>query len=458
MDQKQISREIYRLIVPILLENMLQTLAGLISTAMIGRLLSSDISAQGICLRITDTLWYLYKGLSVGTTVLVSYWYGSGHRGQCRRAVEQAMLCTVPLALAFSAFFFIAPELPLRFFTQDAEIGTKALEFMKIMRLGFPFAALMCINTAAFHGHGNTRTPMMIAVAVNAVNVACGYVFIYGAFGVPAMGVRGAAFALVVSQVTGACLGLALLYLPRGLLYGEDAGKRFFVMDWKLAKEVYATGLPVACESIMWQISAILVSKIVLTYGSDCFAAYQLGLQGETIFEMPSVGFSTAATSLASKALGMRDDGLFKAYFRQLIKSASIISLFTSAGLLVTPGFVMRLLTDKPELQAIGAGYLFIMGFMQLPQNLSQVFNGTIRSAGYKNVPMRVVFTGIWIIRIPLILLFAYVLKWDILFVWVAMGLDQFSRCILSGLFYRHKKIGDSVLRLPPQEQEALRA
>lgn len=455
IDRKQISREIYRMIIPILLENMLQTLAGLISTAMIGRLLAADISAQGICLRITDTLWYLYKGLSVGTTVLVSYRYGAGNRDQCRRTVEQAMLCTVPLAMVFSLFFFIAPELPIRFFTDDAVIREKALEFMKIMRFGFPFAALMCINTAAFHGHGNTRVPMVIAGVVNAVNVAFGFIFIYGAFGIPAMGVQGAALALVLSQVTGAGLGLFLLYGRRGLLFGEVSGKRFFSVDGKLAKEIYATGLPVACESIMWQISAILVSKIVLAYGSSYFAAYQLGLQGETIFEMPSVGFSTAATALASKALGMRDDGLFKAYFRQLIKNASFISLFTSVGLLVTPRLVMGLLTDKPDLQVIGMGYLFMMGFMQLPQNLSQVFNGVIRSAGYKNVPMRVVFMGIWIIRIPMILLVAYVLHWDILFVWLAMCADQFSRCIASAIFYRRKKIGDSVLRLREQDAAA---
>ncbi|MDD2956516.1 MAG: MATE family efflux transporter [Oscillospiraceae bacterium] len=416
------------------------------STAMIGRLLAADISAQGICLRITDLMWYLYKGLAVGTTVLVAYRFGEGKRGQCRRVAEQAMLCTVPIALLFSLFFFIAPGLPIRFFTDSAEISGKALGFMKIMRFGFPFAALMCINTAAFHGHGNTRTPMVIAGLVNAVNVVCGYVFIYGAFGVPAMGVLGAALALVVSQVAGALFGLFLLYRPGGLLREEHAGKRFFEIDWKLAREVYVTGIPVACESIMWQLSAVLLSKVILTFGDNSFAAYQLGLQAESVFEMPAVGFSTTATALSSKALGMRDDDLFKAYFSQLVKNSVVISLFTSVGLMITPHLMMAMLTDKPDLQAIGVGYLFVMGFTQTPQNLSQVFNGTIRSAGYKNTPMKVAFMGIWLIRMPLILLVAYVLHWNILFVWICMFIDQISRCTVSGLFYRRKNIRDSVL------------
>ena len=68
----------------------------------------------------------------------------------------------------------------------------------------------------------------------------------------------------------------------------------------------------------------------------------------------------------------------------------------------------MTLMTDKPELQAIGVVYVFVMGFIQIPQNLSRIYNGTIRAMGYKNAPMLVAGFGIWIVRIPLCMLAAY--------------------------------------------------
>lgn len=71
-ETKKIKREIYHIIIPMILENILQISASLITTAMVGRLLANDISAQGICVRITDTLWVFYKGVAIGATVLIA--------------------------------------------------------------------------------------------------------------------------------------------------------------------------------------------------------------------------------------------------------------------------------------------------------------------------------------------------------------------------------------------------
>ena len=76
--KKAIKREIYQIIIPMILENILQISANLVITAMVGRLLANDISAQGICIRITDTLWCFYKGVAIGATVLIARAYGAG--------------------------------------------------------------------------------------------------------------------------------------------------------------------------------------------------------------------------------------------------------------------------------------------------------------------------------------------------------------------------------------------
>ena len=127
---------------------------------------------------------------------------------------------------------------------------------------------------------------------------------------------------------------------------------------------------------------------------------------------------------------------------------AASVALFTFAG-----GF-MTLLTDKPEIQAIGRVYVFIMGFAQIPQDLAKVYNGTIRSAGYRNMPMMISFIGIWCVRVPISVVFGKLLGWDISFVWIAIALDQIVRILLSIGVFQKKRVIDRVLQGPPAQAQ----
>ena len=162
-----------------------------------------------------------------------------------------------------------------------------------------------------------------------------------------------------------------LLYNKKKGLFSDTVRQgSFFKLDRKCIYEVYTTGIPAALESMFWQFSAIILSKIILSYGAAAFAAYQLGIQAETITEMPAIGFSTASTTLAARAIGKRDQKLQKIYFKELLKVGTAISIVTSLLFILLPKVFMQMMTDKPELQAIGVVYVFVMGFIQIPQKL----------------------------------------------------------------------------------------
>lgn len=446
--KKAIKREIYQIIIPMILENILQISANLVITAMVGRLLANDISAQGICIRITDTLWCFYKGVAIGATVLIARAYGGGRHQECRKIAEQTMLTEMIIVLIFQVVLYFQAPVFLGFFSKDAQILSLAQGYMKTIVFGFPFVVIMTVVTASFQGYGNTKVPMYIAVLMNVVNIICGYCFIFGAFGIPGMGIKGAATALVTAQAVGACTGLYLLYKKKGGLFRKmPAAHRFFSFDRQCIYEIYTTGIPAALESMFWQFSAIILSKVILFYGNQAFAAYQLGIQAEEITEMPAIGFSTASTTLAARAIGRQDEELRRVYFKELLKVGVVISSITSVLLIFLPQFFMTLMTDKPELQAIGVVYVFVMGFIQIPQNLSRIYNGTIRAMGYKNAPMLVAGFGIWTVRIPLCMLAAYVLGLPLTAIWIIIAVDQISRFLLSaGLYYRINRKRERIL------------
>ena len=440
--KKVIKRDIYQIIIPMILENILQISANLVITAMVGRLLANDISAQGICIRITDTLWCFYKGVAIGATVLIARAYGAGRHQDCRKIAEQTILTEMIIVFIFQVVLYFKAPLFLGFFSKDPQILSLAEGYMKTIKFEFPFVVITTVVTASFQGYGNTKIPMYIAVLMNVVNIVCGYCFIFGAFGIPGMGIKGAATALLMAQAVGAGTGLYLLYKKKGGLFRKVPSEhRFFSFDKKCIYEIYTTGIPAALETVFWQVSAIILSKVILFYGNQAFAAYQLGIQAEEITEMPAIGFSTASTTLAARAIGMQDEELRKVYFKEQLKVGVFISSITSVLLIFLPRFFMTLMTDKPELQAIGVVYVFVMGFIQIPQNLSRIYNGTIRAMGYKNAPMLVAGFGIWIVRIPLCMLAAYVLRLPLTIIWIIIAMDQVSRFLLSvGLYYRINK------------------
>ena len=440
--KKVIKRDIYQIIIPMILENILQISANLVITAMVGRLLAKDISAQGICIRITDTLWCFYKGVAIGATVLIARAYGAGRHQDCRKIAEQTILTEMIIVFIFQVVLYFKAPLFLGFFSKDPQILSLAEGYMKTIIFEFPFVVITTVVTASFQGYGNTKIPMYIAVLMNVVNIVCGYCFIFGAFGIPGMGIKGAATALLTAQAVGAGTGLYLLYKKKGGLFRKVPSEhRFFSFDKKCIYEIYTTGIPAALETVFWQVSAIILSKVILFYGNQAFAAYQLGIQAEEITEMPAIGFSTASTTLAARAIGMQDEELRKVYFKEQLKVGVFISSITSVLLIFLPRFFMTLMTDKPKLQAIGVVYVFVMGFIQIPQNLSRIYNGTIRAMGYKNAPMLVAGFGIWIVRIPLCMLAAYVLRLPLTIIWIIIAMDQVSRFLLSiGLYYRINK------------------
>ncbi|MEG0895695.1 MAG: MATE family efflux transporter, partial [Oscillospiraceae bacterium] len=203
----------------------------------------------------------------------------------------------------------------------------------------------MSAVTASFQGHGNTKTPMLLAGLLNIVNIITGYVFIFGFAFIPAMGIKGSAIALVLSQTVTALVGLILLFGKKGLYGGTDKVK-FFIFDKKLLKEIYLIGIPAALESVFWQLSAMFLSKMILRYGSNAYASYQIGLQAEAITEMPAYGFGTAATTLIARAIGRGDGKSKKEYFKEMIKIGLIISSITSCLLIFFPGVFMNMMTE----------------------------------------------------------------------------------------------------------------
>ena len=432
MDKKAIRKEILLLIVPIIIEGIFGYLANIVTSALVGRLSSLAVSSQGVVFRIVDLLGVVWGSIRIGAMVYYVKLYGEGKYTEMMQAFIN--ISTVTLGLGFICMgvlvFFPGPF--LGFFTKDVEILAAGRTYMNIVMVGVPFFIMMKMNASLYYSVGDTKTPMFIQILVNVVNIVCGYIFLF----VLDLDLVGAGWATVLSQISGGCVGI--FFLLRKPCFKKLGSLSFAIKNKEPVKLTFQKGVPIALESGFWQMSAIVMTKAILVYGRDSYAGYALAGSAETLTELPVIGFTVAATTLAGKALGAKNGPLFREYYRQQMWMNGIISGIGSALMIFFPGGFMNIVTDNPELKRIGIAYLICMGAILIPQNVQRTQKGMLYGLGNTKVPMYISAIGIWGIRVPLAMLAAYVFHWPVVSIWIIIGVDQVCRYIMMHFYIKH--------------------
>lgn len=214
------------------------------------------------------------------------------------------------------------------------------------------------------------------------------------------------------------------------------------IADKESIKQTFLKAIPVAMEDGFWQLSAIFMARVILFLGTDIYAGYQLATSAECMTEMWVYGFNVSAVALSAKAKGQKNTPLFREYYRQQMWLNGIISAVGGLVLIFLPYVLMASVTNDPELMKIGAQYLITMGFIYIPQNIQRTMKGTIYgSLGETKAPMIISGIGIWLIRVPLSMLAAYVFNWPAWTIWVIIGTDQTIRFLMMHFYMKRKDV-----------------
>ncbi len=440
LDDNTIRNRIFSMILPITAENILQMTAGVVSMALVGRISSIAVGAIGMSNILFRIIWSVFKGISTGASVFVAQSFGAQNYNKLRSISEQAFILSMGFSILLQQILYWNAEKLISIFNPTTKLLADGVLYVKIISWSLPFAAIILLVAGILQGMGNAKIPMIIVAILNVVNIIFSYLLIFGNFGLPGLGLRGAAIAYNISYIVAAAIGLFVLFRRDGTFDRIGGG---FKLSFNKVESYHLMkfGLPTAFETSFWQLASIIITRAILTYGETAYAAYQLGLQAEAISYMPAAGFGIAASTFIGQAIGSKDSQLGKRYLKQLTNLTILITLFAGGLLVFFPKIIMRLLTDDVEVISIGALYLFVMGIVQVPQNVSSLLNGALRGAGYSKVPMIIAGVGLWLVRIPLVLILTYALSSGIHWIWIAMGIDLILRFCISYLIFKKKDI-----------------
>lgn len=455
ISQSEIRKTIQIMVLPIVIESILQMTSGFCLTGMMGRLDPVSISAFSLSNRIINITWAILRGITMGSAVFVAQAYGSKNTKEIKYIIKQTMIGLSILIFLIQQFIFFNTEFVLSIFNPNNDLMYIASKCLKTSSWSLYFMSMMLICTSSLQSMNKAKISMKIAMSMNITSIMVGYLFIFGNFNMPKLGVQGAAIGTFSGYFLACFYGMYLMFnTKKGYVYfGEKVDKVKFNIkefikglkpDINQIKNVYKMGIPISLENSFWQLSTIILTRAILNYGEVTLAAYQLGLQAESISFMPSNAFAIAATAFVGQCVGAKNEELGKRYMKELFKSTIIITLITSIPLIFFPKQLMLILTNDSQLIDISAKYLIVMGVIQLAGNLSGVINGALRGSGFTKLPMTISAIGIWGIRVPLTIFIVYFTKLDIQWVWVAMGLDVCVRWVIGYFIYKKKDLYSS--------------
>jgi putative MATE family efflux protein len=392
------TRRIWQLAWPAILTNLLQSTVGLVGVGIVGRRLGpSAVAATGIGNRFFFFQQVVLMAVTAGTAALVARAWGAGDHREAERVTRTSLWLALALALALALPCMVFAEALAGMFRLDAETHALTATFIRWVSASAPFLAVSFVIGTALRAAGDTLTPLGLGALTMGVNVVALYGLVFGAFGLPALGVAGAALANDVALGVGAFATLALWLRGRLVVGVGPAGHD---LEPERMRRLLRIGTPAGLEQAAFQLGFTTFIWIVALYGNAANAAYQIGVQILSFSFLVGFGFSIAASTLVGQHLGAGDPvGAERSGWRAMWLAVAVMVVFGSA-IIVFAEPIARVLIDDEEVVRLSVVFIRILGSVQALMAIEFTLGGALRGAGDTRFPLFVVLAGMVVMRL----------------------------------------------------------
>ncbi len=397
---------IWELAFPSILGNLSFTVVGMVQTKFVGELGAQALAAVGAGQRVFFAMQAILMAVSVGTTALVARSWGARDYEEASRVTMASLTLAGTFALGVAVLGLLFADAVAGVFGLDAhtlEMASENIRWLCLFNVSF---AVNFILGAALRASGDAWSPLWISVGVNILNLPLQYVFIFGRWGFPELGVAGAAVAAGLSFTVG---GLVLL----GLWVKNKFRVKHARHGWwrrERLKQLLDIGYPAAMEQIVFQIGFFMFLMLIGNfYGTEAFAAYNIGVNMLMVCMTVGFGFSIAGSTLVGQHLGAND---FAGATRSGWRSAGFAVLSMGSLGLIVIYFAYPLasyfLGDEPLTIQYTVQFIYILGAMMPLLAVEFAIGGALRGAGDTRFPLITTFAGLIGMRCGLAALFTY--------------------------------------------------
>ena len=441
-------KDLVRLILPLIAEQMLAVMVGMADTAMVAGVGDSAVAAVSTVDTINLLFIQLFSAMSAGGAVVAAQYLGKGDRKNACAAAKQLILGALVLSATITAVCVLLHRqlIGLMDNGSDPAIVSQSYTYLLITACSFPFLAVYNGGVGLLRAMGNSRASMWTSVAMNIINIGGNALLIHPC----GLGVAGAGIATLASRAVSAIIILRLMFHQTMPIHipAPRRGEFFFRFDFSLIRRIFRVGIPSGVENSLFQVGKVLIMSIIATFPTAIRAANGISDKISGIMNIPGSAVGLAAIAVVGQLIGADKKEEARYYGKKLLLLMYLCILPTNLFVLAFTEQAVRLfnLSEAGIPAAVSVLRLYSvvsMAIYPLSFGLPQI----LRAAGDTRFTMAVSILSMLLLRVGASYLMVYGLGLSLLGVWIAMHTDWLMRsaCFLIR-FLRGKWLNKKVI------------
>lgn len=422
------NRQLWILLIPLIIEQLLNSLMGMVDTMMVSTVGGAAISAVSLVDSINTLVIQVFSAMAAGATIICSQCLGRGDKERCNKAARQVFLAMLVISTALTVVGIAGrgPLLRLIFGKVDADVMSNSMIYFLITVLSYPFIALFNAGSAFYRAGGDSKFPMKVSVVSNLLNIIGNIILIFGF----KMGVAGAALSTLLSRVFCTVVIFYYLHKPKQAIVIDEYLK--IRPDFPLIGMILAIGIPAGIENGMFQFGKLVIQSTVSELGTVAIAAQAMTNILESVNGIAAVGIGIGLMTVVGQCMGAGRKEEAKYYIVKLTGYAEVAIIISCLFvLLITKPVTFLAKMDAESARMCFNMIIFITITKPISWALSFIPAYGMRAAGDVKFSMMVSTLTMWLCRVALCIYLCKAWGFGPIAVWIGMFADWSVRGII---------------------------
>ncbi len=427
-EPRSVRKNLARLAVPIFIETLLIMMLGAVDTVMLSQYSDNGVAAVGVVNQLIMFAFLIFEVINIGTSVLCSQYLGAKMRENMVQVVGVSLLLNLVFGLFVSTVLYYGAAFLLTMMGLRSELMEYGVNYMEIVGAFAFFQAVSLTISASLRSANKAVYPMMVTVVVNILNIIGNYSLIFGKFGMPALGVEGAA----ISTAFARGISMVILFV---ILFRKHIPKfplsYFRPFPFAELKKLLKIGIPSAGENMSYSFSQVILTYFINMLGNEALTTRTYVVNIVMFVYLFAIAMAQGGAICIGHLVGEKKIRAAYLLGKYVMRISVLVSLVLSCIWALMGNSLLGWLTDNPEIIRMGTIVLFIDVVLEVGRAINIYATNALRATGDVNYPFYVGLVVQWSVAVGCGYLFGIHWGWGLAGMWCAFLLDENLRGII---------------------------
>ena len=417
-----LSRQLASLAGPIFIETLLVMTLGAVDTFMLSRYSDNSVAAVGVVNQLMNLVFLLFEVISLGTSILCSQYIGAKRRDKVIQVVGISLIFNLLSGILISlGLYFLADSL-LQMMGLRPDLMSDGLPYMKIVG-GFAFLQAISLSlSASLRSADKAKYPMYVSMVVNVLNIIGNYSLIFGKFGMPALGVEGAAISTSFCRFVSVILLFIILFKKHIPSFPK---KLFTPFPWIELKNLLKIGIPSAGEHFSYSLSQVVITYFINMISNQALATRTYVVNIVMFTFIFALSIAQGGAILIGHLVGMKKINAAYTIGKRIMRLGTTTSVTLALLTAVFGKHILGMLTSDPWIISTGAAILWVEVLLENGRALNFFGVNALRSTGDIYFPVLVGIIVMWGVQVVGSYILGISLGWGLIAMWAVFALDE---------------------------------